>query len=132
VTLNEQVGAGRLKKQRPDAAEIARLMIAAQRNLDDANAASISDETRFDAGYKSIMQCALVALRASGYRPATSVPGHHRTLIESLSLTLGVAGDDIAVLARCAGSATPATIPAIRSTPSRFARSWRERTNLCA
>lgn len=36
------------------------------------------------------MQCALAALRASGYRPATSAPGHHQTMIASLMLTLAV------------------------------------------
>lgn len=50
----------------------------------------ISDETRFDAAYKAIMQCALTAMMAKGYRPATSEPGHHVTLIQSLPLTLGL------------------------------------------
>src|SRR3954469_25830397 len=48
------------------------------------------DETRFDAAYKAVMQCALAAMMASGYRPSTSEPGHHVTLIQSLPLTLGV------------------------------------------
>jgi hypothetical protein len=44
------------------------------------------------------MQCALVALMASGYRPATNVPGHHQTMIASLRLTLGAAQPDWLVL----------------------------------
>lgn len=67
-----------------------RLLAAARRNLADANAAGISDETRFDAAYKAIMQCALVGLLANGYRPSTSTPGHHQTMIQTLSLTLAV------------------------------------------
>lgn len=70
--------------------EVQRLLAAATRNLADARAGIISDETRFDAAYKAIMQCALVGLMAHGYRPSTSVPGHHQTVIQTLSLTLGV------------------------------------------
>ena len=36
------------------------------------------------------MQCAVVALMANGYRPSTTTPGHHQTMIQSLGLTLGV------------------------------------------
>lgn len=50
----------------------------------------VSDETRFDAAYKAIMQSALAAMMAGGYRPFTSEPGHHQTLIQSLPLTMAV------------------------------------------
>lgn len=50
----------------------------------------MSDENRFDAAYKAVMQCALAAMMAGGYRPSTSEPGHHQTLIQSLPLTLGL------------------------------------------
>lgn len=70
--------------------EVQRLLAAAARNLADARVEGISDETRFDAAYKATMQCALVGLMAHGYRPSTSVPGHHQTVIQTLSLTLGV------------------------------------------
>lgn len=72
--------------------------MAATRNLADASVAEISDETRFDAGYKSIMQCALLGLMVSGYRPTTSAPGHHQTMIQTLPLTLGLANEDWLVL----------------------------------
>jgi hypothetical protein len=71
---------------------------AIDRNLADAAVAAISDETRFDAAYKAVMQCALVAMLAAGYRPATNEPGHHQTMIQSLPLTLGVANDAWVVL----------------------------------
>lgn len=71
-------------------AEVQRLLAAAKRNLADAGSREISDETRFDAAYKAIMQCALIGLLANGYRPATSTPGHHQTMIQALPLTLGV------------------------------------------
>lgn len=59
-------------------------------NLGDARAEIISDETRFDAAYKAIIQLALIAMMASGYRPSTNEPGHHQTMIQSLPLTLGL------------------------------------------
>jgi len=89
---------GKLKEHAPTAAEVQRLLVAIERNLSDAAVASISDETRFDAAYKAVMQCALVAMIAAGYRPTTSEPGHHQTMIQSLPLTLGVANDVWVVL----------------------------------
>lgn len=70
--------------------EIQRLLAAASRNLADSGVAGLSDETRFDAAYKAIMQCAMVGLMANGYRPSTTTPGHHQTMIKTLGLTMGV------------------------------------------
>jgi len=89
---------GQLKPHAPDAAEIARLLEAARRNLTDANAENISTENRFDAAYKCIMQSALAALMANGYRPDTKVPGHHQTVIQSLPKTIGLPSARVAVL----------------------------------
>jgi hypothetical protein len=89
---------GQLKPHAPDAAEIARLLEAARRNLTDANAENISTENRFDAAYKCIMQSALAALMANGYRPDIKVPGHHQTVIQSLPKTIGLPGARVAVL----------------------------------
>jgi hypothetical protein len=98
MTLQNLLKIGRLKPHAPTAQEIQRLLAAAERNLVDAQVDVISDETRFDAAYKAIMQLALVAMMASGYRPATSEPGHHQTMIQSLPLTLGLANDEWIVL----------------------------------
>ena len=89
---------GQLKEHAADADEIARLLAAAQRSLADARSKAISAETRFDAAYKAITQTGLAALMAHGYRPDTNRPGHHMTIIQSLTLTLGVDGSRIAVL----------------------------------
>ena len=89
---------GQLKEHAADANEIARLLAAAQRSLADARSGAISAETRFDAAYKAITQLGLAALMAHGYRPDTNRPGHHMTIIQSLTLTLGVAGSRMAVL----------------------------------
>jgi len=98
MSLDNLARIGQLKAHKPNAAETLRLLASAERNLKDAHVAGISDETRFDAAYKTIMQCALLVLMASGYRPATSMPGHHQTLIQSLPLTLAVSNDDWLVL----------------------------------
>ena len=70
--------------------DIQRLLVAAERNLQDAGATAISDENRFDVAYKCIMQCAMAALWANGYRTSTSKPGHHQVAIQTLSLTIGL------------------------------------------
>jgi hypothetical protein len=98
VSLDNLVKIGQLKPHVPSAGETQRLLAAVARNLKDAHAAGISDEGRFDAGYKAIMQCALVTLLASGYRPPNNVQGHHQTMIQSLGLTLGVPNDTWVVL----------------------------------
>ena len=98
MTLQNLLKIGRLKEHQPTAAEVQRLLAAVNRNLQDAASANISDETRFDAAYKAVMQCALVAMMAAGFRPAVNEPGHHQTMIQSLPLTLGVSNDVWVVL----------------------------------
>lgn len=98
MTLQNLLRIGKLRAHVPTAAEVQRLLAAIDRNLDDAGVTSISDETRFDAAYKAVMQCALVAMLAAGFRPATSEPGHHQTVIQALTLTLGVGNDAWVVL----------------------------------
>lgn len=98
MSLDNLVGLGQLKPHTTDRAEAQRLLSAARRNLADAKVAGISAETRFDVGYKAIMQTALVALMASGYRPDTNRPGHHMTVVQSLALTLKLESRKIAVL----------------------------------
>jgi hypothetical protein len=89
---------GKLKAHVANALEIRRLLAAIERNIADAAITEISDESRFDIAYKAVMQCALAAMMASGYRPSTSEPGHHATLIESLPWTLGLPRDAWVVL----------------------------------
>lgn len=98
MTLQNLLRIGRLNQHAPSAEEVVRLLAAIDRNIADAAVVSISEATRFDAAYKAVMQCALVAMLAAGYRPATSEPGHHQTLIQSLPLTLGAANDVWVVL----------------------------------
>lgn len=90
MSLENLVKINKLNPHVSNAAEVGRLLAAAQRNVTDSAAAGISDETRFDAAYKAIMQCAVIGLYAHGYRPSTTTPGHHQTVIQCLELTLGV------------------------------------------
>lgn len=98
MTLENLLNIGQLKPHDAGAAEIQRLLGAARRNLADARATGISQETRFDAAYKAIMQSALAALMANGFRPDTNKPGHHVTVIQSLPKTIGLKGERVAVL----------------------------------
>lgn len=83
------------KAQRDD---VQRLLMAAARNLNDASVTAISDENRFDAAYKCLMQCAMASLMAHGFRTSTSKPGHHQIAIQSLALTIGLDSTTIIVL----------------------------------
>lgn len=98
MTLQNLLRIGKLKEHAPDVAEIQRLLAAIDRNLKDSKSQSISSETRFDAAYKAVMQSALVAMLAAGFRPANNEPGHHQTMIQSLPLTLGVKNEVWVVL----------------------------------
>jgi hypothetical protein len=77
---------------------VARLLAAAERNLADSTLPALSAENRFDAAYKAIMQCAMVALHANGYRTLTSRTGHHQTAIQTLPQTVNLATDRMIVL----------------------------------
>jgi hypothetical protein len=77
---------------------VQRLLQAAARNIVDARVEEISGENRFDAAYKAIMQCAMVALWANRYRTSTSQPGHHQTAIQALPKTIGLEQSTVIVL----------------------------------
>lgn len=97
MTLQNLLGVS-LADITPDRVTVARLLAAASRNIADSQIAALSAENRFDAAYKAIMQLAIIALHANGYRTLTSKPGHHQIAIQSLGKTIGIAADDIIVL----------------------------------
>jgi hypothetical protein len=90
VSLENLVKIHQLQHHMTNVAEVARLLAAAEASLADAGHEELSDASRFDLAYKSIMQFAMVGLFANGYRPSTTTPGHHQTMIQSLGHTLGV------------------------------------------
>lgn len=78
--------------------DVQRLLAVAERNLSDAAITAISDENRFDAAYKCVMQCAMASLLTHGYRTSKSKPGHHQTAIQTLPLTVGLDPKTMVVL----------------------------------
>lgn len=95
MSLQNLMDIGSLDKAEPRRDDIRRLLSAAERNLADADVTAISDENRFDAAYKCVMQCAIASLLAHGYRTSTSKPGHHQTAIQTLPTTIGLDGDSV-------------------------------------
>ena len=98
MTLENLLRVGKLKPHAVDKAEIARILTAAARALADANVERLSSDSRLDLAYRAIMQAAMAAMLASGYRPATSEPGHHQLLIQALPTTAGVSTERMRVL----------------------------------
>jgi len=82
----------------PDKAQIAKMLVAVERSLADAALAGLSAESRFEIAYKAIMQLAMVALAAQGYRTQTSRPGHHQTAIQTLTLSVGLPAVQVRLL----------------------------------
>ncbi len=98
MTLDNLLRIGKLRRHAADKAEVARLLASAERALADANVDKLSADTRLDLAYRAIMQAALVAMLANGYRPATSEAGHHQLLIQALTKTAGIDAERIRVL----------------------------------
>jgi len=87
-----------IEKIVPDRTTVGRLLNAAAVSLNDAQIPGLSEVSRFDLAYRSIMQHATLALHACGYRTPTSKPGHHMTLIQTLSLSIGLEAATVLLL----------------------------------
>lgn len=98
MTLDNLLGIGRLKPHKPSQVEVSRLVASAETSLRDAQRPDLGNGSRLDLAYKAIMQAALAALYANGFRPSTSEPGHQQTTIQTLPKTIGLAADRMTVL----------------------------------
>ena len=98
MSLENLLKTKQLQPHNPSREAVLRLLQAAARNIADARIEEVSLDTRFDAAYKAIMQCAMVALWANRYRTSTSQPGHHQTAIQTLPLTIGIEQSTVIVL----------------------------------
>lgn len=98
MSLDNLVKTGQLKKHNPTRDEILRLLQSIESAVADSRIVTISPESRFDCAYRAIMQSALTALAASGFRVSTKVPGHQQTMIQTLPLSMRVSGDVVLVL----------------------------------
>jgi hypothetical protein len=97
MTLENLLAIHRLQPFEASSSGVQRLLASAQRNLDDARLAALSADNRFDAAYKTIMQCAMIGLWAKGYRTVTSQPGHHQTALQALPKTMNVNNDKVII-----------------------------------
>ncbi len=97
MTLDNLVGIS-LEHVEANSTSIVRLLNAAERNISDAHIEAVSNENRFDAAYKAIMQLANAAVLAKGYRTLSSKPGHHQTMLQLLGKTVGLDKDTVIVL----------------------------------
>lgn len=79
MTLQNLLAINKLQPHTPTCSAILKLLRAAERNLTDARLDALSTDNRFDAAYKTNMQCAMLGLWANGYRTFTNQPGHHQT-----------------------------------------------------
>lgn len=98
MSLANLLKINKLQAHNPSRDAVHRLLEAANRNLADAHITEISAENRFDAAYKCIMQCAMLALWVNGYRTSTSQLGHHLTAIQTLPTTIGLEQTTVIVL----------------------------------
>ena len=98
MSLENLLKIGSLAEHATSAQQIGKMLVAAKRGIADARQETISPETRLDAAYRAIMQVSMVALWANGYRPPKSAPGHHVTMIQSLTSSVGLDNDEMLVL----------------------------------
>jgi len=96
--LENLLRTGKLKAHAADEREILRLLDAAQLALKDAAVAELSGDSRLNLAYRAMIQAALAAVLANGYRPSTSEPGHHQLLLQALPKTIGLASKRVLVL----------------------------------
>ena len=87
MTLENLVGKG-LEHETPVPTEIQRLLQKAGNRIKDARSEAITYDSRFDLVYEGILQLAICALRANGYRLG-SKGGHHVIALQSLTKSIG-------------------------------------------
>lgn len=100
MNLPNLVQHGRLERCVPNAVDVERLLRAARQSLSDAGCEQITAPTRFDAAYEAIMQAAIAALLAIGYRTTSSRGGHHTIAIQSLAVTIALDRERLSELDR--------------------------------
>lgn len=96
MTLENLVGKG-LEHEPPVPAEIQRLLKKADTRIKDARSEAISNDSRFDIAYEGVLQLAVCALRANGFRLG-SKGGHHVIALQSLSKSIGYPKEKIRLL----------------------------------
>lgn len=98
MTLANLLATRQLHEHEADPHQVQRMLGSALTALEDAGLEDVSAVTRFDAAYRAIMQCSMVALWSNGYRPATSVAGHHALMIQTLTKSIGLPREKVLAL----------------------------------
>lgn len=62
MTLQNLLAINKLQPHTPTRGAVRKLLLAAERNLADARLDALSVDNRFDAAYKTVMQCAMLGL----------------------------------------------------------------------
>ena len=96
MTLDNLVGKG-LERAPASKEEISRYLAKIRRKIADCRQKTLSLDTRFDTAFAALLQIALAALRANGYR-TTSEAGHQQTAIQLLPKTIGIERVEIRTL----------------------------------
>lgn len=98
MTLRNLLATRQLHEHEADPVEVHLLLNSTSTALKDASQVAVSAQSRFDMAYRAIMQCAMVALWANGFRPSKSTPGHHAVMIQTLSKSIGLRPEQVKVL----------------------------------
>lgn len=85
---------GWLTPRNPSRREIAELLRAADQYLADCEVTGLSSDSRLAIAYSAGLAVAGAVLAACGYR--VEHEAHHYRLIQSLDMTIGATGDEIA------------------------------------
>lgn len=98
MSLKSWSDAGWIREQEPDPEMIRVALDAARKDLQQCQVEGLSPEWRLIIGYTCILNAAMAALLASGYR-ADRDQHHYRTL-QSLQLTVGMPPNEVRRLDR--------------------------------
>lgn len=94
MTLQDWLSNGWLKRHTSSPQEIRDLLDKVDRDIAEAAKEEITLDWRLAIAYNACLGCAMVALRASGYRMPASAGQHYRT-IQSLRFTINPDSDII-------------------------------------
>ena len=97
MTLQQWLDNRWLTAHRTTPGEVRAMLEIVDRDLQDSSNDSLSPDWRLAISYNATLQCALIALAVSGYRPNKGA-SHHYYAIESLALTIGTPREDITVI----------------------------------
>ena len=98
-SLENLAGTGQLIAEPTSAEEIAGFLQRADEQLKDARTVTLSAASRFSLAYDAAHACALVALRAHGYRPGRGL-GHRMVVFATLPHTVDSPAAEWAALVR--------------------------------